>query len=309
MSGWRSAVGGWLLASACWSATVEARLRPEVALAAPHATLADIAELSGPAEAVAALGAVAIQDLSPTPVLIDERLVRARAARQTAGISLSIRGESRVRQPLRTYSVEELVRAASAVVVRSGEDTEVTLLRASGPLAVGDDGSEPRIEATTIDRGQVGDVPLRVRLLRGERELARALVVLRVRRFAHITILENDLRRGTVIGPGDVSLQRAELTQATQDGFRSLDEVVGRQPVRDLVAGQPLTPGSTEIPLDVRPGQAVAMVFRTGTVELSAPGEALAGGRSGEVVMVRRAADDRRVRCQVLAPGRVLVNF
>ena len=309
MSAWRPAIGAWLLAAAAWSATVEAHLRPEVSLAAPRATLADIAELSGPAEAVAALGAIAIQDLSPNPVLVDERLVRSRTARHATGISLAVSGECRVRQPLRTYAIEDLARAASAVIVRGGEDTEVALLRASGPLAVGDDGTEPRIEATTIDRGQVGDVPLRVRLLRGDVELARALVVLRVRRFARIAVLETDLRRGTAIGPGDVSLQRIELSQANQDAFRSLDEVVGRQPLRDLAAGQPLTPGSTEVPLDVRPGQAVAMVFRTGTVELSAPGEALAGGRSGEVVMVRRAADDRRVRCQVLAPGRVLVNF
>ena len=74
-------------------------------------------------------------------------------------------------------------------------------------------------------------------------------------------------------------------------------------------AGQVLTPNLASEPLAVRPGQAVTLWFKSGTIELSAPGEALAGGRTGEVVLVRRVADDQRIRGQITGTGRVLVNF
>jgi flagella basal body P-ring formation protein FlgA len=302
---------------ACWlggaitllAATVEVRLRPEVVLAAPRATLADLAELSGPPDAVAAVAALPMQELSPVAVRVDERLVRARIGRQAATVTLRISGEAAVRQPLQVVTVAQLQAAAEGLLRTAGDDAEIVLVRASGQVSFGDDGTVPELRAEPLDRGTVGEVAIRIKVLRGDRELARSLVVLRVRRFAQVVTLGVDLHHGQPVGAGDVGLQRIELTPATQEAFRSLDEAVGRVVMRDLTAGQVLTPGVAQAAADVRPGQAVTLVFRSGTVELSAPGEALSDGHVGEIVTVRRLADDRRMRTQILGPGRVLVNF
>ncbi len=306
----------WLLAASsasAWAAAtaevVTVHLRSVVVLAAPLATLGDIAELSGPPAAVAAVAAVAVQELRTTPVVVDEPLIRARVAHQAPTVTLVISGEALVSQPLLTISVDDQVRAATAVLVHAGDDAEVTVQRASGPMSIADDGSAPRIEATPLDHGRVGEVALRVRLLRADTELARSLVVLRVRRYAQVTVLAVAARRGAVLGAGDLSLQRIELSIATQDAFADPALVLGFQATRDLAAGQILTPALAVAPLAVRPGQGVTMVWRTGTVELSGLGEALAGGHDGDIIGVKRGSDQQRVRGQIIGPGRVLVNF
>ena len=308
-SGWRLAVGCWLAGVLAHAATVDIALRPQVTLAAKHATLGDLAELNGPADAVASLAGIIVQELTSGELLIDERLVRSRLGRLPAGMSMSVRGQTQVRRAVRTIPVERLAQVAAAAIIDVGDDAEFAVVRGSGPMRLPDDGVEPHLEATPLDRAAVGDVPLRVSARQGEIEVSRALVVLRVRRFAHIAILVADHPRGRAIGVGDVLLQRSELTTATQAAFRSLEEVIGRESVRDLSAGQAVTPNLTVKPYDIKPGQPVAIVFRTGAVELSGPGEALAAGHAGDVVLVRRLADDRRVRARVIGPGRVLVNF
>ena len=308
-SGWRLVVGCWLAGVLAHAATVDIALRPEVTLAAKRATLGDVAEVSGPADAVASLSGTIVQELISGEMLVDERIVRSRIGRLPSGMSMSVRGQTKLRQAVRTIPVERLSQIAAAAIMQAGDDAEIAVVRCSGPMRLPDDGVEPHLEATPLDRAAVGDVPLRVIARQGEFELSRALVVLRVRRFAQIVILVADHPRGRAIGVGDVLLQRSELTTATQEAFRSLDEAIGREPVRDLTAGQAVTPNLTAKPYDIKPGQPVAIVFRTGVVELSGPGEALAAGHAGDVVLVRRLADDRRVRAQVMGPGRVLVNF
>ena len=307
----------WLAAaSSLWAAVAEGasaavtiHLRPVAVLAAPRATLGDIADLSGPPAAVSALATVVVQDLRTTPVLVDERLIRARVAHQAPTVNLIISGETQVSQPLLTISVDEQVRAATAVLVHAGDDAEVTLQRASGPLSIADDGTAPLIEATPLDRGRVGEVALRVRLLRADTEVARSLVVLRVRRYAQVTVVAVAVRRGAVLGAGDLTLQRIELSTVTQDAFVDPTLALGFQATRDLAAGQILTPAFAVAPLAVRPGQGVTLVWRTGTVELSGLGEALAGGHDGDIIGVKRGSDQQRVRGQIIGPGRVLMNF
>lgn len=309
-----SCVACWLAAAAMSTAmsaaeSVAIHLRPTVVLAAPSATLADLADLSGSPEAVAALGTIVIQDLRTTPVLVEENLVRARVAHQAPEVTVTITGQSQASQPLRTISVDDQVRAATAVVIHAGDDAEVALQRASGPLTVADDGTTQVIEATPLDRGRVGDVAFRVRLMRGEEELARSLVVLRVKRYVRVVVLATDVRRGAVLGAGDLSVQRVELSTQTQDAVTDPNLALGFEVTRDAAAGQILTPTLALAPLAVRPGQGVTLVWRTGTVELSALGEALAGGRDGEIIGVKRSSDQQRVRGQIIGPAKVLINF
>ena len=305
---------------ACWSTcasvhaaaspeSVAIRLRPTVVLAAPHATLADLAELSGSPAAVAALEKIVVQDLRAVPVLVEESLIRVRIAKQAPDVAVTITGQTLVSQPLRTISVDAQVQAATAVLVHAGEDVEIVMQRASGPLTIADDGTAPVIDATPLDRGRVGDVAFRVRLMRGEDELARSLVVLRVRRYARVVVLATDVRRGAVLGAGDLTVQRVELSTMTQDAFSDPNLALGFQVTRDATAGQILTPTLALAPLAVRPGQGVTLVWRTGSVELSALGEALAGGRDGEIIGVKRASDQQRVRGQIIGRGKVLINF
>ena len=303
-------VACWLAAATMSAAeTVAIHLRPKVVLAAPSATLADLADLSGSPAAIAALEKIRIQELNAVPMLVEESLIRVRVAHQAPDVTLTITGQTQVSQPLRTISVAEQIRAVTDKLVHADDDAEVTLQRASGPLTVADDGTPPVIDATPLDRGRVGDVAFRVRLLRGDDELARSLVVLRVKRYARVVVLATDVRRGALLGAGDISVQRVELSTQTQDAFTDPNLVLGFQVARDGAAGQILTPTLALAPLAVRPGQGVTLVWRTGTVELSALGEALAGGRDGEVIGVKRASDQQRVRGQIIGPAKVLVNF
>ncbi len=301
----------WLFAAGgAGAATVEVRLRPDMSIAASAATLADVADLAGDPAAIAQLAPIPVQDLAPAPVVVDEGVIRPRLGRRAAGLTLVITGACRARQATRTWTVDEQIAAARAVLLHADDEARIGLVRSSGPLIAGDDGhGDQRLVAESLDRSAVGEVPLRIRLLAGTRELSRALLVLRVQRLAAVAVVAAPLRRGQPLTLADVEIQTRELTPATRDALRTLPEVLGRVPIRDLAPGTVLVPAALALPLDVRPGQGVTLLFRTGSVELSGAGEALAGGRLGDIIAVRRTADDRRVRGQVVAPGRVLVNF
>ena len=91
-------------------------------------------------------------------------------------------------------------RAHLAQRLPEGAGAEVTLERPAGEVAITADESDPyQLLAEPLVSTVWGEVPYRVRIMRGERELRRTMLVFRVSVIAEIPVAAHDLPRGTVL--------------------------------------------------------------------------------------------------------------
>ena len=238
---------------------VTVALRPVVSVANERATLSEVAELSGDAALVAVIRDLPVVEL---PDLRERELEAGeirRAIGHGLGSSLIVSGTSRVARRGRTIAEADIVQAARATIVAGGDEMVITTLRSSGVLVVPDGGSEVTMVAQPLDQSRTGDIPFKVRLMRGEVEVARALVTLRVVRHRQMIVASRLLRRGERIGAGDVRTERVAVNRAGAASL-SAPEIIGHEARMDLAEGTPLTAAIIVLPPNIRAGQGVVLL-------------------------------------------------
>lgn len=282
-------------------------LRPQVSVAAERATLGEVADLSGDVALIAVLRDLSVVEL---PDLRTRRL-DPDGIRQAIGMglgrSLRVSGVSEVSRRGQVIPDDDLIAAARALIAADGDDLTITTLRSAGAVTIPAGGADPRIVADALDSARIGDIPFRVRVLRGEAEIARSLVTLRVVRHRTMLVAARSLKRGERIGAGDVRSERMQVVRSTLVSLAS-EQVIGREARIDLAEGAPIIATSIIAPPDVRAGQSVVLVVVSERFHLTAKGEALNDGRIGEAISVRRTADGRTVRGLVIAEGQVRLD-
>ena len=282
-------------------------LRPVVSVANERATLGEVAELSGDAAMIAVIRDLSVVELPD----LRERKLEAPDIRQAighgVGASLLVSGATRVTRRGRTITDAEIVQAATAAVLAEGDELVVSTLRSSGALIIPDGGSAVTMIAQPLDQSRTGDIPFRVRLMRGEVELARALVSLRVVRHRQMLVAARMLRRGERLGVGDIRTERVAVNRAGTTALTQ-DHIIGHEARMDLAEGIPLTAAVIMLPPNVRAGQGIMMQVNTERFQLTAKGQALNDGHIGEVIYVRRETDGRTVRGKIIADGQVLLD-
>jgi flagella basal body P-ring formation protein FlgA len=282
-------------------------LRPVVSVANERATLGEVAELSGDAAMIAVIRDLSVVELPD----LRERKLEAPDIRQAighgVGASLLVSGATRVTRRGRTITDAEIVQAATAAVLAEGDELVVSTLRSSGALIIPDGGSAVTMIAQPLDQSRTGDIPFRVRLMRGEVELARALVSLRVVRHRQMLVAARMLRRGERLGVGDIRTERVAVNRAGTTALTQ-DHIIGHEARMDLAEGIPLTAAVIMLPPNVRAGQGIMMQVNTERFQLTAKGQALNDGHIGEVIHVRRETDGRTVRGKIIADGQVLLE-
>ncbi len=290
------------------TAEVVAILKPQVELAAERALLAQVADLSGDAELIAQLGAIAVQDL---PGLAPRRLNAAavRAALGPIAGRLDIRGECRLSRRARTITAAELAAAAvrCATAAAGTDEVAITIAKNAGDLVVPDDGTPADLTADPLDNALSGTIPYRVRAGRGSREWARALVTLDIRRWRTVLVSARDLPRGAKLGVGDLVPGRIEVRRGG-DALTDPAEAAGRALRGPLATGAVLLRNQLTARADVHGGEPVELVYRSAGIELSAGGTALADGQTGDRIQVRRGTDGKSLTGTVLGPGQVQIN-
>ncbi len=279
-------------------------LRPVVSVAGERATLGEVAELSGDPVLITVirdLPVVELSDLGEHRLEADE--VR-RAVGHGLGSSLVVTGVSQVSRRGRIIAEADLIVAASATIVADGDDLTITTMRSSGALTVPDGGADLVLQAQALDNNRSGDIPFRIRVMRGEVEVARALVTLRVIRHREMTVAVRAIRRGERIGAGDLRTERV-LVARTRTKSCTQSELIGREARFDLAEGTPLTDAVVSLPPAVRAGQEIVLLVTSERFQLIAKGQALNDGRMGETIGVRRGSDGRTVRGTIVADGQV----
>jgi len=127
--------------------------------------------------------------------------------------------------------------------------------------------------------------------------------------FLPVVTAARVLERDQTIAAADLRLERINLAKAQRGFFNRVDQVAGQSAKRRIRAEQILNPGLLDAPLLVRRGEKVKILASRDGIQATANGEALANGRSGEVIRVRNLSSEKVIEARVLEPGGVSSTF
>jgi flagella basal body P-ring formation protein FlgA len=140
-----------------------------------------------------------------------------------------------------------------------------------------------------------GSASVGLRCLRPERWTVYVAVTVKV--TGDVVVTAVPVRRGEVLEPGDVRLERVDLTQLPADVVTDPQQAVGKSVQVALPAGLTLRGDMLRSPPAVTAGQRVRIQFQGEGFTVSSEGKALGTAGIGEPVQVRTAS------------GRVLSGF
>ena len=293
-------------------------LRPESTVRGPEIRLGEIAEMQGgDADMVERLRAVEV-GRAPLPGLsrtLDPAYLKARL--RLAGVDPASLVLDFPRIVSITTASQQVTGTALLAAVR--EQILATRPDDAGRLGVQPAGATPG--AVTVPAGLL---ELKVRTRPGadllgsvsatveawvDGAMVRSISVpVRVSQQAEVLVAARPIGRAAPIGPEDVRVERRELTTG-QEPLRDLAAVLGRQAVRNIVAGEPILASLVEQPPLVRRGDMVALTAEARGIRAVTQGEAKEDGKAGQVIRVRNLTSNREVYGTVDAERSVRVAF
>lgn len=126
--------------------------------------------------------------------------------------------------------------------------------------------------------------------------------------LAPVVVAAHDLGRGIELAESDLRVVELDL-----NGLRNpcLDsrELLGKKLKRPLRAGDAFDRTQVEFPPMIRRGEVVSIQVVSGSLRISAAGEARQDGREGETIRVRNSSSRKEILCRVIAPGLAQVEF
>jgi flagella basal body P-ring formation protein FlgA len=115
------------------------------------------------------------------------------------------------------------------------------------------------------------------------------------------------LRAGLPIAAAQVSLQTAAAAPGDYAAAQSLDQVIGRIPVRTVAAGAPIARNLLAEPDDIHRGDTVQVEVQRGAARLELQAQAEANGRVGQRISLRNPESGRRFQARVAGKGKVTI--
>ena len=123
------------------------------------------------------------------------------------------------------------------------------------------------------------------------------------------------LKKGDPIGASQVRVEIADLFPITGDVAQTVDQVVGKAPMRNVVPGTEIHLAQLMVPPDVNRGDMVEVEVRSGAAYLAFTGKAESAGRNGDTIVIRNLSSNRLFQARIegkckafLDAGRALGN-
>lgn len=286
------------------AAAADIRLRAEAVSAGPVVTLGDVADvLANDAEQAARLRAI---ELFAGPAAGAQRFVRVReiqdllllrgvnlAEHQLSGAAqVTVRGTDRPAHDSAVSAAEERktisrVREAITAYLRDRLSAdEAFSVEISLPAAA----VRPLTDHTgsLVVRGGVAPWKGHQRfelILGGPQGAERFEIEAQVRVAPQVAVAVRPLARGAVIGPGDVELRQVEVESAG-DVFYSIEEVLGRETTRAVMANRPLLRDALRAPVLVRRGDVVTVYARSPGIQVRTTARSKDDGTVDDLIAV-----------------------
>lgn len=302
-----------LLASLLLSG-VTVSFTPTAEVTGAEMTLADIATVDG--EELESVRAVGAHPLGYAPAPGYSRLIRAdrlsaELRRALPDVEVVFTGSltCRVHPATETIAPERLEQAAREALglhMPNGSEGEATL-RLTTPLApiqVPRGAAGVSLEAVVDPehlQGTRTSVPVRVLVDGVPHRTVWTQWSLEVWDVA--TVPTRRITAGQVIDVSMLTSKRVRRTERVGEKPLDLQALLGKTPVRDLPAGEPVRSPDVARPLLIEQGALVQLRVRNGSLQVTARVEALEGGALGETIRIRMVGREKELSAVVTSAG------
>ncbi|MFH1155848.1 MAG: flagellar basal body P-ring formation chaperone FlgA [Pseudomonadota bacterium] len=127
--------------------------------------------------------------------------------------------------------------------------------------------------------------------------------------FENVVCASRTMPRGTVLAPGDVQVERINLSRGTGDFLSSLDKILGMVLRSGVKKGASITQSMLDSPPLVHTGDIVSLRATKGRLVIVALGIARGEGRQGDQIRVENMTSNRVVYGTVAGESRVDVLY
>ncbi len=121
-------------------------------------------------------------------------------------------------------------------------------------------------------------------------------------------ILVRALPAGTILQPSDFQMRDVDLQFAQSQGVPSLEQLVGKQLLRQFREGSALRFNDVTEPVLIARNQAVTLYLKSGALTLTVKGQALGDASQGQTVSVLNLLSNRVVQGIAISPGTVEIQ-
>jgi flagella basal body P-ring formation protein FlgA len=301
-----------LAASACAQDVV--RLTQPALIVSDDVRLRDIAVIEADAARSARLADAVI---SAAPLAGQRRVltqddVLMRLRMQDIDVSdLVVTGEEEtvITRKSRLISGETLADAVRARVSASfdeGADAIVEISRRPADVIIPDAAYEMTVDFDDQVKSS-GTFSVPVSFVQGGVLTARVNVACTARVFVPMAVTTRDIARGEVIGEGDFMMKKEEAVSAVKGAYVDPAQLIGKVATQQIRRSRVVTERMTEIPVAVKRGAHVTMIYEADNLRITAVVVARQDGRTGDMIAVTNPNTKKDLTARIEAPG--LVRF
>lgn len=284
-------------------------LKPSVSVATDIVTIGDLVSDAG---AKAEIPVFRAPDLGQTGSVAAVDIVAAVEAHGVIVEPGAIKKVSVTRASRIVTAEEMLAPVSEALAAASGFDgaqafaVEIDPVLATIQLPVEADGDVQIADAVWLKEQGRFDATLVVRRIDGTDErrplTGRALETVEVVTAARV------LERGTVLTPLDLKIERKPRHQVRSGMVGDISLAVGMEVRRALKDGQPVRESDLSEPVLVKNGATVSIVLKSGSLTLTAIGQAMSDGKNGAPIQIMNTQSKRVLQAVVTGPDQVAVQ-
>lgn len=143
----------------------------------------------------------------------------------------------------------------------------------------------------------------------GGKAVSRVNVIATVKILRTVVVARKDIRKGVVIGPDDVELERKMTGPSARHLISDISEALGREADRNIRAGMELRSDQLAFPKMVNMGDMVTVTAESGRMRITTLGKAKQDGDMGDWIKVQNIESNKTITARVAGPGEVTVEF
>lgn len=121
-----------------------------------------------------------------------------------------------------------------------------------------------------------------------------------------VPVLQASMKAGEIISSADIDWVDAPSRTLLPDTVLDADDLIGKTPVRTVVAGAPIRDNDIKAPLVVERGEHITILYTVGGMQMTAKGKAMQNGATGDMIRVVNLSSNRSVTGEVT--GNALVK-
>jgi flagellar basal body P-ring formation protein FlgA len=183
---------------------------------------------------------------------------------------------------------------------------EIDPVLATIPLSVEADGEVRIADAVWLKEQGRFEATLAVRRIDGVDE-RRPLTGTALETAAVVTAARV-LERGILLTPNDLRIERKPKHQVRSSMIGDMTLAVGMEVRRTLKDGQAIRESDLTEPVLVKNGATVSIVLKSGSLTLTATGQALSDGKNGAAIQIMNIQSKRVLQAVVTGPDQVAVQ-